>query len=414
MYEAEDDLPRRGWLGLELRGSTLEVRNVVIGSTSDDAGIMPGDKIVSIDGEGATEVPHLAELARKLRPGAPVAFLVDRGGVPTVLESTVMAAPIETVVGADVKLGHVQPIEGGGHRLRTIATVPRGRSGPFTAVLWLSGLGTSTCELSADREDPRRRLIEAFTRLGLVTLRVERSGTGDSEGPPASTVDLFSEIAGYRAALEQLRMEDAIRDSILFGESVGGRIAPFLTGPTSGVSAIAVFGASARRWSETIVEGTRRERLLGGVPDDEDLATYVAAWADLQSRVLGGLTPEEVFELSPSLRAFEGPSCNGRTMFGRDVEYFQQLERLDLPALWRTTKVPVLLLSGSHDWVCGPEEAEHIATFVRHARVVELEGLGHDMLRHATRLRSFNAPYEGWWDDSIATAFGVWFERVKL
>jgi uncharacterized protein len=412
MYQDEEELARRGSLGLELRASTLEVLRVVPGSTSDVAGVMPGDVIATIDGEAIDDGAHLARVARSLRPGARVVYLVERGRVAHVLESIVVPAPIEEIAGADVKLGHVPSSDG--YRLRTIATVPVEFAPPFTAVLMLPGLGLGSCELSADREDPRRKLIEAFTALGLVTIRVERSGTGDSEGPPAATTDLFTEIEGYRAALDALRAEEDVDSIVLFGHSVGGMIAPFLGGAPSGIAAIAVFGTSARKWSECIALGTRRQRLLAGVPDDEELDRYVASWADIHSRVLGGgLTPEEVFELSPSLRALESPACTGRTMFGRDVSYFQQLERLDLPSLWATTNVPVLVLAGLNDWVCGADDAEAIASCAPHARLVELEGIGHDMLHHEDLARSFHSPREGKWDGSIADAFAAWLARIR-
>ncbi len=409
----EDELPRRGSLGLELRASSLEVLRVIPGSTSDVAGVMPGDTIATIDGERVDDVTQLTKIARSLRPGAPVVFLVDRLGAPTVLQGTVMPAPVEEVRGAFVRLGHVEAIDGV-YKLRTIATVPINRPPPFTAVLLLAGLGHGSCELSNDPEDPRRRLIEDLTDFGLVTLRVERSGTGDSEGPPATTTDLFTEIAGYRAALDALKLESDIEGTILFGHSVGGMVAPFLAGASSGVTGIAVFGTTARKWSDSIIDGTRRQRLLAGTLEGEALEAHVAAWTEMHTRVLtGDLTPEEVFELNPKLRSLEGPSCTGRTMFGRDVTYFQQLERLDLVALWRTTQVPVLVMAGTNDWVISQDDAQRIASIAPTASIVELEGIGHDMLRHQSLARSFHSAREGQWDGSVTSAFAAWLDRVR-
>lgn len=74
----------------------------------------------------------------------------------------------------------------------------------------------------------------SLTRRGLVTVRIENSGVGDSEGAPCPTVDLDNEAAGYAAALHAMEQYPYVDPSrvFLFGHSIGG-IRPRTSSPVS-------------------------------------------------------------------------------------------------------------------------------------------------------------------------------------
>lgn len=389
MYQ--DALPRRTSLGIELAPRTGEVLGVVAGGTADAAGVARGDRIVAVD-DGSPLEP------RRRGAGDRVAFVVERAGERRTLVGEARPAPVERVAGAAVRLGHVTLASG--VRLRTLTTIPDGAPPPFHTVLLLPGLGHASCELGADADDPRRKLLEGLTSIGLSTVRVERSGTGDSEGPPSSETDLFVELEGYRAALDALDADPDVARVWVVGQSVGGMIAPILAPDRP----LVVFGTSARRWVDCIVRGTRIQRRLAG-DAEEDIEAYVAAWAEMHALVCReGRTPEEVFALRPHLRSLEGSACRGRALFGRDVAFFQQIERVDLEALWRTVEAPVLVLAGAYDWICAPDDGRRIAELAPAATFVELPATGHDMRAHASLERSFVAPREGRWDGAVVAA----------
>ena len=56
---------------------------------------------------------------------------------------------------------------------------------------------------------------ELAQKSGMALIRVERSGTGDSEGPGCDTLDYDTEVRHYREALDQLR--EAPRGSMASG-----------------------------------------------------------------------------------------------------------------------------------------------------------------------------------------------------
>src|SRR5262249_28979342 len=134
-------------------------------------------------------------VVRSLELGASVTFGVARGEVYLTLSGVAVPLPVERIAGAEVQLGQV---EMNGQRLRTILTIPTMTRPPFTAVLYLQGLGCASCELSHDPDEPLRKLLEGWSRSGLATMRLERSGVGDSEGPPCRQTDFFTELATVR------------------------------------------------------------------------------------------------------------------------------------------------------------------------------------------------------------------------
>jgi dienelactone hydrolase len=81
---------------------------------------------------------------------------------------------------------------------------------------------------------------------GFVTLRVEKSGVGDSQGPPCDSIGFKEELAGYQAALRILRSSSSVNPDRIFllGISLGGVFAPLLASETK-VAGISVFGASS-------------------------------------------------------------------------------------------------------------------------------------------------------------------------
>jgi len=361
-----------------------------------------------------SDARELASYVQTLSSGAPIEFVVDRGGDKLTLHGKTIPLPVEHIAHAHVHLAHLTMND---QRRRVILTNPAGGQPPYTTILYLQGLGTQSCELSSDPDEPLRKLLEGFSAAGLATLRVERSGMGDSEGPPFSTTNLFDDVAAYRAALHFLANHPLVGKVILFGHSVGGMIAPLLAGEETNVHGIVVFGTSALRWVDCLVRSTRRQKLLAGM-SGEELEAYVDAWAEMHEAVCrGGALPWQVFERLPHLQWLEGTACRGETMYGRHATFFQQLERMDLVALWKTVRTKVLVMHGEFDWVCGVDEGRALAAAIAEidsARVkfVELPAVGHDMRRHASLEESYADPRRGQWDERMVQMMLEWVGEI--
>lgn len=364
MYQA-DALPRRALLGLQV-GEKARAERVLEGGAASAAGVIAGDRVVTVDGVAVRDARHLIEVARGLRAGARVAFRVERDGALRELAGVAPPYPVEE----GVLLGHVTSR---GARLRTFYAMPR-HGTKLPAVLYLQGVRADPVESPFDPASPTRALVSALVEAGFVVMRVERSGVGDSEGPSPRTTGLATELDAYRAALEDLRAFDEVDPDrvLLFGHSFGGMIAPVLARDVH-VAGIAVFGTTARRWHDAMLGTTRRQRERG----EEEMAR----WTELFDRVhREGLTPARAFELHPHLRALRSRDCDGETMYGRHVSLFQELDAVDLADAWRAVETPVVAMHGERDWICTADDSREVAELAG-GRHVELDGTSHDLTR---------------------------------
>ena len=289
-------LARRPFLGLHVKAAPegrLAVAAVLGESAAARAGVMEGDVVVAIDGEAVKDAIQLLAIARSRRAGSAVVFHVERAGRPLELEGVAPPLPVETSASGEVRLGAV---EVGGHRLRTLVNVPRGPA-PHPAILYLQGLRGRSCEHPLDPAATLGRLVDGWTDAGLLVLRVERSGVGDSEGPPCSVTGLDEELDGYLAGIDHLlsRTDVDPRRVFLFGQSFGAMTAPLLAmeRPLAG---LLVYGASGARWHDCVVDTTRRQRRLAGIAEAR-VEAEVARWAELHGLVCReGWTPALAFE----------------------------------------------------------------------------------------------------------------------
>ena len=104
-------------------------------------------------------------------------------------------------------------------------------------------------------------------------------------------------------------------------------------------------------------------------------------------------------------------------MFGRHASFFQQLEGLNLSALWKTASSKVLVLHGEFDWACGVDEGRSLAETIAavdpsRVKFMELSQCGHDMRTHASIGESYANPRRGIWDERIVRQCVQWIREV--
>lgn len=392
-----DALPRRISLGIALPAAEpftsegMRAGAVVPGSMASAAGLAPGDVVTALSGMPLRSMEELRAATRAAAGRASVTIAALRGGAPFEATARVVARPSERIEGHEVRYEHVTAPDGA--RLRTIVTRPEA-PGPRPAVLYLQGIGRESLDFGAAPSAPIARLVHGWAAAGFVTMRVEKRGTGDSDGDEA---DFDTEVLDYEAALRALAADPDVSAIFLFGHSVGGMIAPLLAGApqqehklyTSGsigtkeplVRGIVVFGTSAARWSECVAASTRRQLALRGAGEDE------------------------------IARALERERTEG---FGvRTPRYHAQLDAHDLGAAWDRAACDVLVVVGQHDWVVGEDEQRAICERVRerggHAgEVIHLDGTDHWMTRHASLEDSLEHAGRGAFDERLVTATAEW------
>jgi pimeloyl-ACP methyl ester carboxylesterase len=224
-------------------------------------------------------------------------------------------------------------------------------------------------------------LVGALAQAGFATVRVERSGLGDSQGPPCTRVDFETELDGFRAGLRSILGRDWVdRGNVFaFGHSLGAMVAP-LVASTKELAGVACYAASAIPISEALVGAIRRHAQAMS-PTDPGFPARAEGIAELIRLVVCDENePGAVFAERPDLDAVAPDHFDGDQAYGRVVHFYHQLEHAEIAAAWRGLDVPALFVHGDRDIICTAEDSRAIAALVgAKATFVDLAGVDHQM-----------------------------------
>jgi alpha-beta hydrolase superfamily lysophospholipase len=266
---------------------------------------------------------------------------------------------------------------------RTLLTVPSDAKGPVPAVLIIGGIGCYSIDVAANPQDPYMNLSRALANAGYATVRIEKSGVGDSQGPPCAHVDFDAEVRGYRAALASMKANAAIdpKRIYLFGHSIGSVIAPRLA-LEGGVAGIIVAEGVGRDWPEYEIRNLRRDSELdGSSPAEADQALIEKA--ECMQKYMFENLPEDQIEA-------QMPACKiHNSVYPVSAWYMRQVAALNVIEPWPKLDVPVLLIYGSSDFETELADHQRIADVVNAAHpksstVVPITGMSHFLGKAAT------------------------------
>jgi photosystem II stability/assembly factor-like uncharacterized protein/pimeloyl-ACP methyl ester carboxylesterase len=282
-------------------------------------------------------------------PGQEVVLTVIRQGKEINLKTLAIARPYETDDNANVIYDEAA-FRGG--KLRVIINKPL-KEGKMPAMLFIPGYTCSSIdELSEDH--PYKRIVNAYVDAGFVTLRIEKSGLGDSKNtPPCESCNLLDEVENFEVGLKKLKSLAYVDTNqiILFGHSMGGIIAPAISAKNK-VAGVAVYGTTAKSWFEYQLEMYRVQNALAGMNPIE-VEQSVTSQYELLYRYF--VKKESLTELAKDpiqdsvLRTVWGYDGHGK-IYERNAEYWRQIQ--DYPHLenWKNTKAKVLVMFGESDF----------------------------------------------------------------
>jgi pimeloyl-ACP methyl ester carboxylesterase len=377
---AAQDLPRAGYLGIdvEMKNAQAVVTRVDPSSAASTAGLRAGDVIARVYGQAVATRADVDRLLLRERAGGKLVLELQRGQI---LSVTLPPMPREQLPG--ITITHDVVTSRAGDRLRTIVTRPARASGRLPVIFVVGWLSCDSVEYPFGETDGFGAfLLRTAGRSGYATVRTDKPGVGDSEGPPCGQVDFARELAGYQAAFDSLARYDDfdLTRVIVTGISNGGGFAP-LVARSRPVRAYVALSSWGRTWFEHMVDLERgRLARAGRSPAETNAAMHV--FADFYDRFLiRKMTPGEILQQQPEWRPLWYDADDGQ--YGRPAAFYQQLQELNLGKTWQETVSPVLDVHGSEDTIMSRADAEAIVTSTGTERgtFVEVPGMDHLLTR---------------------------------
>lgn len=285
----------------------------------------------------------------KYTPNQEVQLTILRDKKNLVLKAKAIARPFETDDNATV-IYDAANYKGG--QLRIIINKPF-KDNKMPAMLFIPGYTCSSID-DLPNNHPYKRIVDAYVDAGYVTLRIEKSGLGDSQNtPPCESCDLMDEIENFEAGLKKMKSLPYVDTNqiIIVGHSMGGIVAPAITARHH-VAGVVVYGTTAKSWFEYQIEMYRIQNALAGMNPIEVEQSVVAQY-DLNYRYF--VKKEQLEDIAKDAKAdsilrtsweYDGKG----KIYSRNAEYWRQIQ--DYPHLenWKNTTAKVLVQFGESDF----------------------------------------------------------------
>lgn len=353
------------------------MRSVQRGSPAAQAGARVGDRLLALGDTPLDDIATARKLLRLAQPEQSLRLTLQREEQAIEVACHVRRMPTEQHAFGTILLDEVSVL---GYRLRAIALLPDA-PGPHPTLYYLPGAHWASEEYPFDVDAPVPALLGHLARQGIASLRVERFGMGDSEGPPCTRVGFLDELAAYRAGLDLLSSAKwCDHERVLFwGHSLGAMVAPLLASALPralGLRGIVTFGASAIPISAGLTSALERHAVRQAhVPP-----TRVARQVELLRLIVEGRrTPAEASRERPDLRDVTPDHFTDVSIYRRNVAFYHELELQPLRQAWSKIDVPVVALHGADDWICTLEDSERLAALTPRGVAVEVPNTDHHL-----------------------------------
>jgi pimeloyl-ACP methyl ester carboxylesterase len=414
---AAQELRRAGFVGVQVvavpdavrqdlqlpPGIGVLVQALADGGSAGAAGIRPDDVIVAVANRDVAGVQDFVQLARDLRAGDAPEVRVRRGHESLSLRVPIRPRPFEQ--SPDVTTTY-DAISVDGSLRRTIVTSPKA-PGTHPAVLYANGIGCYTQE-SLTLASNDTKLLYGLTRAGFVTMRVEKSGMGDSEGPPCSSpeADFLAEVRAYTAgvrALKQYRFVDPQAVFVL-GLSIGGVEAPLIAAAEA-VRGVVVINTVAKPFLEYLLDTRRRQALLAHVPYRE-IDRSLRLDEQCNHRLL-------VEKRRPDTIVAANAACADHVTYPAPFTFMQQWADVNPSEAWTALDRPVLVVYGTSDFVATAGDHPYLADVINAAHpgaatLRSIPQMDHGLNAAATVEDSFNRSGAGVFQPAVVDVVAAW------
>ena len=252
----------------------------------------------------------------------------------------------------------VVDIAAGSIQLQGNLLIPEG-SGPFPAILYLSGSGP------IDRDDNiqgqtlnNSKLISwHLAESGIASLRTDKRGVGASEGDydSAGHSDFLFDA---ERCIDFLKQHDSIdNDNIyIIGHSMGSIMAPQLSASCAGIAGIVLLCPYCGDSEQLLIQQAQDlQKMIDAKPGFSGfflrLTTKIFNQVRMQRRMISKVKRSEKDVIRFALQKLP-------------AKFFREMLALDTVAIFKQVPVPTLVIGGEKDFQCYPEDVAKIEKLI--------------------------------------------------
>lgn len=384
------------------------------------AGMQVGDVLLAVNGEVIKTGDQWWDIIYGLRAATTTSLTYKRNGQVKTIDVVFEAVEKESYDNLHTEYGFFTSDYN--IKQRYIITHPKTDSSsqpepPLPAIFVVGGLSCSSIEYTPGRSSNFiRSLRDLMEHSGMLVMRIEKPGVGDSEGRCSET-DFNTELNGTEVALQKLLADKRIDASrvIVYGSSMGSAIAPYLANKYQ-LNGIISDGTFYRSWFEHMLEIERRILTMKG--DDQATVNQKINQAYIPlyyGMLIEKQSYQQVIERNPLLAEYNYHSA--AHMYGRPVAFYHQVQNFNFAGEWSKLKAPARIRYGSNDWIMSEYDIDILADVLKanghpDFEVFKFPGLDHWDTIHETPLDSFQGK-AGKWDDKISQQLVDWAKALN-
>lgn len=395
---AKDPLPRRPWLGAQLApantdqlaqtqqgwSSGIAILRIIPGSSAEAAGLQTGDVLYKMDERLLFAPLDVTTGLKASGAGKTVTFELARNG--KLLKQRVKLKELARESSDEFEIVYETFTLDGALR-RLLLTKPKG-DGPFPVIVLMGGIGCYSVDVPPPQPFSYRDILYDFTRSGFATVRIEKTGMGDSQGSPCSEQGFFDEVRGLEAGIRSLdRFSFLDRNRMIyFGHSMGGLSAPVVYRdlPCAGIIAVATSGID---WQEYEMINNRRQLELAHIPYDSIEVLLERHAAAMHEFYVQKRPVEEILR--------EHPEWQEDLQFPASEKFMHDISDINLASYWKDVSCPTLFVYGTADFVTAANEHVWAQSIVNSyhpgmADYIEIKGMDHGFNNSGTYQQAFD------------------------
>lgn len=331
-----------------LNKSGLVVTAITPNSTGEKAGLKVNDILIGINDDGFKKVKEYRDVVKNFREKDKVLFFIQRGSENLTLSAEAVPLAFENSEKYDVIYDEVKFKDG---YLRIITTKPK-TGQKFKTIFFIPGY--MCYSLDNIGKHPYGQVVDKLGEKGYSVVRVEKPGMGDCiNTPDCFDINYSTELEAFETGFQKILEYDFVdKDNVfVFGHSLGGYEAPMVD-KNRIAKGVIVCGTGLKTWYEYILDMYRFQNPISGVDYIEnekivtDMTKVLYEYLILKKHPKDIIVSDDVKNEMKEQMEYTG----GDQVWSRNYKFWQELQDLNMPEVWKSVKANVLVIRGEGDF----------------------------------------------------------------